>query len=435
MSNLKFNKVFVMLSGGVDSSVAALLLKKDGHEVIGCHIKCYNVDGCGAKDADDARRVAEKLEIPFYVFDLEQEYKDKVVKYMVAGYKKGITPNPDVMCNSEIKFGLFLEKALVLGADFVATGHYVKLYRHPERSPKGEVEGSQCVQVDEISPARNALHSEAGGRQARDGYKSTSETARFCDQYLSLQIAKDKNKDQSYFLWKLTQDQLKHCLFPIGDYTKAEVRKIAKKHGLLTAEKKDSQGICFLGKVGLVDFLKQYIPEKKGAILDIAHNKVGEHNGAWFYTIGQRHLRIKNYELRITGTNRKPFYVVAKDIKKNTITIAEGDNHPALYKSEIKLTEVNLFSSVILKTESEGSNKDSSPMAQNDDVFEISVLARIRYCQLLQKATLQFATRRVVNCIIKFDKPQKAIAIGQSAVFYDTKGKEMLGGGIMENTK
>ncbi len=347
MSN-KNQKVFVALSGGVDSSVAAALLKKDGFRVVGCHIKCFNLDGCGEKDIEDARRVAEKLAIPFYVFDLEKEYKDKVVRYMVDGYKNGLTPNPDVMCNSQIKFGLFLKRALELGADYIATGHYVRLCQLASAGP-----------------------------------------------VFSLKVAKDKNKDQSYFLWTLTQDQLKRCLFPIGDYTKKEVRQMAKKFGLPTAEKKDSQGICFLGKITLANFLGKYIPQKKGLILNVAGEKMGNHQGAHLYTIGQRH------GLKLRG-GTKPYYVADKDVKNNIITIAENNDNSNLYKSEVKLKDINLISPKMVT----------------------SVCARLRYRQPLFKATLSGS--RLV-----FNEPQKFIAPGQSAVFYNTKG-ELLGGGVME---
>src|SRR3989344_4639182 len=228
--------VFVGMSGGVDSSVAALLLKRQGYEVIGVFMRCYNVDGCADRDSEDARRVAEKLGIPFYVWDFEEEYKQRVVKYMIEGYRKGLPPNPDVMCNREIKFGLFLDRALRLGADYAASGHYV-------------------------------VKREA--RRAKRGGKSVSG--------FTLQVSRDKNKDQSYFLWTLTQAQLAHCLFPVGEYTKPQVRAIARRAGLPTAAKKDSQGICFLGQVSLTDFLKQYLPPKRGPVLDLAGNLIGEH--------------------------------------------------------------------------------------------------------------------------------------------------------------
>lgn len=359
-------KVFIAMSGGVDSSVTAALLKERGFEVIGAHIKCFNIDGCGEKDAEDARRIAEQLDIPFYVFDLEKEYKEKVVQYMVEGYRKGLTPNPDVMCNKEIKFGLFFNKAMELGADFVATGHYVRI------------------------------------RNYELGIKENDKKPSFMIHY-SLFIARDANKDQSYFLWTLTQKQLKHCLFPIGDYKKTEVRKLAKKFGLLTAEKKDSQGICFLGKVTIKDFLKQYLPAKKGAILTASGKIIGEHDGSHFYTIGQRHgLNI--------GGNKAPFYITQKNTENNTITVAEGEKSPLLYKKEILIDNVNFINLIIPNSK-----------------FPIKVLARVRYRQPLAMARIM---NNELGIKLIFDKPQKFIAPGQSAVFYD-KNKELLGGGVI----
>ncbi len=357
-----------MMSGGVDSSVAAFLLKKQGYEVVGVFMRCYNIDGCVERDAEDARRVAEKLTIPFYVWDFEKEYKKKVVEYMVKGYRKGITPNPDVMCNREIKFGLFLKKALKMGADYVASGHYVRLSNIPQDN-------------------------------------STSSL-------FSLFQAKDKNKDQSYFLWTLTQKQLKHCLFPIGDYLKPKVREMARKAGLPTADKKDSQGICFLGKVTLDKFLGQYIPKKKGIVLNISGEKLGEHKGAHFYTIGQRHLGISNLKSQIS--NQKPYYVAEKNVKKNIIVVAEGNENPALYKNEIKLTDVNFISPLA-----------HSLIRANS---RIDVLARLRYRQPLVKAKL--IKLSITNYQLLFTEPVKFVAPGQSAVFY-LKNGEMLGGGII----
>ncbi|MEK7123297.1 MAG: tRNA 2-thiouridine(34) synthase MnmA [Patescibacteria group bacterium] len=230
----KNKKVFVAMSGGVDSSVAALLLKKEGYDVVGVFMKNWGEPlGEGERcqwerDQKDAREVAAVLKIPFYTFDFEKDYKKKVADYMLAEYKKGRTPNPDVMCNKEIKFGLFLGRALKLGADFVATGHYVKL---KSKNEKGKIK-------------------------------------------IQLFQAKDKNKDQSYFLWTLTQKQLKYCLFPIGDYLKPEVREIAKKAWLPTAEKKDSQGVCFVGKFDFAEFLKKKIKPKKGKIIDIDSGEI-----------------------------------------------------------------------------------------------------------------------------------------------------------------
>lgn len=346
-------KVFMAMSGGVDSSVAAALLLKQGFDVVGCHMKCYNVDGCAEQDAEDARRVAEQLGIPFYTFDLENEYKERVVDYMVQGYRSGVTPNPDVMCNKEIKFGLFLKRALELGADYIATGHYVAIKK---------IAGTYA-----------------------------------------LYAAKDKNKDQSYFLWTLTQKELAHCLFPLGNLTKPEVRVIARKYNLVTAAKKDSQGICFLGKVPAADFLKNYIPARAGAVVTRDGTRIGTHDGAEFYTVGQRHgLKI--------GGHKEPLYVTDKNVKDNTVTVAEGDQNPELYRTEAKINNLNLI------------NKFST-------LKPITVRARIRYRQPLFKATLTVSKNKTST--LTFDKPQKAVATGQSAVFYTEKG-EMLGGGIIQ---
>ncbi len=383
--------VFMAMSGGVDSSVAALSLKKKDYNVIGVFMRCYNIDDCAERDAEDARRVAEKLKIPFYVWDFEEEYKNKVVDYMVKGYKRGITPNPDVMCNKYIKFDLFLKKSLSMGANFIATGHYVRL----RRNFQFPIFNFQTNSKFKIQNSKFSYH---------------------------LFQARDLNKDQSYFLWTLTQKQLKYCLFPIGDYLKPEVRKIAKKAGLSTAEKKDSQGICFLGKVKLDDFLEQYIPEKKGDVLNIAGKKIGEHKGAHFYTIGQRHIKISNFKFQISNLdkNRKPFYVVKKDVKKNIVVVVEGDENPALYKKEIKLTDINFI------------NSDFYSLIRANK--RIRILTRVRYRQPLAKAELsliQNSELRIQNYKLIFDEQQKFVASGQSAVFYDKQG-EMLGGGVID---
>lgn len=359
--------VFVAMSGGVDSSVTALLLKKRGYDVVGVFMRCYNIDGCAEVDAEDARRVAEHIGIPFYVWDFEEEYKKRVVEYMVAGYRKGITPNPDVMCNREIKFGLFLKRALLMGADYVATGHYVRLLRG------------------------------------------------------KLFTARDKNKDQSYFLWTLTQKELVHCLFPIGDYQKPRVRVIARKAGLPTAEKKDSQGICFVGKVSLADFLGRYIPERRGALVGLDGKKIGEHRGASFYTIGQRQgIGAVKHEKGMKL--HKPLYVAAKDVKKNIVTVAEGDMNPALYRKEVTLADVNFIS------------QKHSHILKNVRMFGkrgMRVFARVRYRQPLAPAVLEMRNEKgEMGAKLVFSKPQKFVAPGQSAVIYSKSG-EMLGGGVI----
>jgi len=370
------------MSGGVDSSVAAHLLKEQGYNVVGVFMKCYNIDGCAEADAEDARRVAEHIGIPFYVWNFEQEYKDRVVQYMIEGYRAGITPNPDVMCNREIKFGLFLEKALASGADFVATGHYVRLKAVKAEVPEAKSQASQKSQ--------NVIY--------------------------KLYEASDPNKDQSYFLWTLGQHQLAHCLFPIGGYKKPEVREIARRAGLPTAEKKDSQGICFLGKFSLDDFLKQYIPERRGALMTTAGEKIGEHSGAEFYTIGQRHIDAdfafpKTGPTGGAGAARKPLYVASKDSTTNTVVLAEGSDDPALYREDVALAQMNFISA-------------TAPRAGE----RLSVRSRVRYRQPLSEAALSRLGDG--NCRLEFAVPQKFVAQGQSAVFYGADG-EMLGGGVI----
>jgi tRNA-uridine 2-sulfurtransferase len=386
----KIKTVFVGMSGGVDSSVAAFLLKKKGYAVVGVFMRCYNLDGCAERDAEDARRVAEHIGIPFYVWDFEEEYKRRVVDYMIEGYRAGITPNPDVMCNREIKFGLFLKKALAAGADFVATGHYVR-----KQGARSELQ---------IAGKIKEKNSPFAPRPLPLAY---------------LREAKDKNKDQSYFLWTLKQDDLKHCLFPIGDYMKREVRRLAKQAGLPTAMKKDSQGICFLGDVNVRDFLRQYIPRKLGALMTTAGERIGEHHGAAFYTIGERHINV-NFKFPKTGgrADRQPFYVAEKNIKTNMVIVAEGSENPALYRKEIELANANFLS--------------GSPLSALRS--PLVVFARVRYRELLSKARIQNPESRIQKrggkLKLIFDTPQKFVAPGQSAVLYDKNGI-MLGGGII----
>lgn len=427
-------KVYVGMSGGVDSSVAAHLLKQatpnnfeklfgrptpegfSGYDVVGVYLMCYSgpvkeqsshgasdEEICNAKkDMEDARAVAYKLGIPFYVWNLEKEYKEKVIDYMVEGYRVGITPNPDVMCNREIKFGIFLKRALAMGADYVATGHYVRLQRTT-------IDNKQITIDQEIKPSQMS------------------------DVRCQLFSARDAQKDQSYFLWTLTQDQLKYCLFPIGDYLKSEVREIAKKAGLVTADKKDSQGVCFVGKIKLEDFLSEAIISRRGEVITNTGEKIGEHNGAEFYTIGQRHIGIKNMEYRSMnkGKDTKPYYVASKDVKANTLTVAEGDNDLALYKKEVELSNVNFISSskILLRQSS----------VQANSIFHIPVMVRVRYRQPLVPATLYklstptppIKTQKLSRGYkLVFAEPVKFVAPGQSAVFYSKDG-EMLGGGVI----
>ncbi|MBZ1349007.1 MAG: tRNA 2-thiouridine(34) synthase MnmA [Candidatus Liptonbacteria bacterium] len=403
-------RVFVAMSGGVDSSVAALLLKNKGYKVIGVFLRCFTakeqsyIDGCAEKEAEDARRVAEQLNIPFYVWDFEDEYKKSVVEYMIEGYKKGITPNPDVMCNKEIKFGLFLKKALEMGADYIATGHYVC-----KREIKNQKSYYAASWEDQDKKIKNI------NKNSKIIYK--------------LFQAKDKNKDQSYFLWTLTQNQLKYCLFPVGDYLKSEIREIAKKAGLITADKKDSQGICFLGKIRLLDFLKNHIPEVCGPIITLDGEKIGEHKGAWFYTIGQRHLGVMNLQSKDNLCLRRnlkvdkketlktsPRYIIEKDINKNVLIMADSKKAELFSRRELKLADVNLI----------------NPRYSFKKSFQ--GLVRLRYRQPLILAKIFILKERpYLKCgsyKIIFSSPQKFITNGQSAVFYSKKG-ELIGGGVI----
>ncbi|MBI5420879.1 MAG: tRNA 2-thiouridine(34) synthase MnmA [Parcubacteria group bacterium] len=355
-------KVFVAMSGGVDSSVAAALLAKRGFDVVGVYMKCWSEDNpCAISDEADAHRVAALLKIPFYTFDFEKEYAKKVVGYMVKGYQDGITPNPDVMCNREIKFGLFLKTALRWGADYIATGHYVKM------------QISKCKSQNDNEKLKNIYN---------------------------LYRAKDINKDQSYFLWTLTQERLKYCLFPVGGYVKPEVRAMAKKFGLPTASKKDSQGICFLGQVKVDDFLeKRLFGVESGSICTLDGNVVGEHRGAELYTMGQRH------GLGIGGDG--PYFVVKKDIKRNIVYVAKGDD-PVHFKKELVVKKVHWISDVPI-------------------VGPTKVLCRTRYRQPLVRATITPRGRSGI-CVL-FDMPHRSVTPGQSVVFYT--GKKMLGGGVI----
>ncbi|MDD5032580.1 MAG: tRNA 2-thiouridine(34) synthase MnmA [Candidatus Pacebacteria bacterium] len=342
-------KVFVAMSGGVDSSVSAALLKKQGYDVYGVFIKGWYPQGIPCdwrNDRRDAMRVAAKLDIPFYTFDFEKEYKKWVIDYMIREYKAGRTPNPDIMCNKHVKFDAFLKKALKMGADMIATGHYVKI------------------------------------------------------QNSKLKISKDKNKDQSYFLWTLKQEQLKHCLFPVGGYEKTEVRKVAEKFSLPVAKKPDSQGLCFVGEFKLEDFLKKYIKPKPGKIIDEKGKVLGEHKGIHYYTIGQRQ-----------GLNLAagiPYYIVEKDVKKNILVVASGKNEKDFYRKEVKISDVNW----ILEKQPSVSKK---------------YLARIRYRQPLQKCRIIKISGSKIK--VSFVQPQRAVAPGQSLVLYDKN--ELLGGGII----
>ncbi|OGD30020.1 tRNA 2-thiouridine(34) synthase MnmA [Candidatus Azambacteria bacterium RIFCSPHIGHO2_01_FULL_44_55] len=393
-------KVFVAMSGGVDSSVAAFLLKRKGYDVVGVYMKGWSLTGCAAEDAADARRVAGQMGIPFYVFDFEQDYKKSVVDYMVAEYAAGRTPNPDIMCNREIKFGLFLKKALALGADYIATGHYTRLQR------EFPISKSQFPNKSQIQNSKKIENLNIGNSLKIENCK--------------LKIAKDLNKDQSYFLWTLTQKQLKYCLFPIGEYKKPQVRAMAKKWKLPTAEKPDSQGVCFIGEIDVAEFLKSQLGKNPGPILTLKGERVGTHDGLSFYTIGQRK------GIGTTGGG-VPYYVAKKDFKNNTLIVAETSDG-ALFEKALLAKEASWISGKALR-------------------LPLKCLARIRYRQPLQKALL-FEIRNPKHEIrnkfknkkskfqklkVVFDEPQRAITPGQSIVFYSKIG-EILGGAVIDKT-
>lgn len=365
-------KVYVGMSGGVDSSLAAALLVEQGYGVTGVYMKNWTSDLPGVKcpwadDLADAKRVAVQLGIDFKVFDFENEYKHKVVDYMIDEYKNGHTPNPDIMCNQEVKFKLFLDAALVDGADMIATGHYAR------------VVGGSRYMVDSKKEFNTDINH----------LPSTT---------YHLQMAIDANKDQTYFLYRVTGKALGKTLFPIGEFTKPQVRKMAAERGLTTAAKKDSQGICFVGQVGIRDFLSLYIDQKPGYIIDKKSNKIlGRHDGAIFYTLGQRH------GLDVGGG--LPYYVVGKDMNKNEIYVTTDLNDDTLWKDMAKLTDAHWIND----TPSEGR-------------YEI----RVRHRAPLIDAMLSFDNDDVV---LKLDNPQRAIAPGQSAVIYD--GDICLGGGVI----
>ncbi|CAI8277642.1 MAG: tRNA-specific 2-thiouridylase MnmA [Polaribacter sp. SA4-10] len=392
-------RVVVGLSGGVDSSVTAYLLKEQGYEVIGLFMKNWHDDSVTIsnecpwlEDSNDAMLVAEKLGIPFQVVDLSEQYKDRIVDYMFAEYEKGRTPNPDILCNREIKFDVFMDIALKLGADYVATGHY-------------------CRKDSEIIDGKSVYKLLAG---------------------------RDINKDQSYFLCQLSQLQLTKALFPIGELTKPEVRKIAKEADLITAEKKDSQGLCFIGKVRLPEFLQQKLQPKEGVIVTIppsftayttptpifedkeAELKylatkfayqitdgkiVGKHQGAHYFTKGQRK------GLNVGGT-KEALYVIETDVKENIIYTGEGKNHTGLYRKVLFVSNEEIH----------WVREDLT--LQPGETME--VLARIRYRQVLEKATLHKVTS---GLYVSFDNKQSAIQEGQFVAWYQNEA--LLGSGVI----
>ncbi|MBP6040693.1 MAG: tRNA 2-thiouridine(34) synthase MnmA [Flavobacterium sp.] len=392
-------RVVVGLSGGVDSSVAAYLLQQQGYEVIGLFMKNWHDDSVTIsnecpwlEDSNDALLVAEKLGIPFQTVDLSEQYKEKIVDYMFNEYEKGRTPNPDVLCNREIKFDVFMKIAMSLDADYVATGHY--------------------CQKNEIEVAGKTIY--------------------------QLKAGADNNKDQSYFLCQLSQEQLAKALFPIGNLTKPEVREIAAQMDLITAEKKDSQGLCFIGKVRLPEFLQQKLQPKEGVIVQIDKNHpvyqhsqpegltlearlafeankinytpemgkvVGKHQGAHYFTIGQRK------GLNVGGTT-DPLFIIATDVTTNTIYTGLTSQHPGLFRKALFISNSELH---WVRTDLALANGES-----------MQVMARIRYRQALQKASLyQFES----GMYVAFDEPQSAITEGQFVAWH--LGDELVGSGVI----
>ncbi len=354
-------KVFVALSGGVDSSVSAALLQKTGYDVTGVFIKVWQPDflPCSwREERRDAMRVAAKLGIPFLTFDLEREYKRDVADYMIREYKAGRTPNPDVMCNKYVKFGAFYKRAHGLGADFIATGHYAR------------------IKTNNLQPTT-----------------------------YNLLTAADKAKDQSYFLWTINQKVLSHTLFPIGGYKKSEVRALAEKFGLFTSEKKDSQGLCFIGEMDMKEFLSHYIKASRGDVLNEKGESIGYHYGAWFFAPGERH----GFTVLKKSPHDEPLYVIAKDVSKNTITVGVQRNHSSESNLRtITLSETNWISGM-------------APVAGK------KYRGRPRYrASLIAVAVKKIKPGKATLALAEKDAN---LAPGQSFVLYD---KEVcLGGGVI----
>jgi len=409
------------MSGGVDSSVAAAILKYQGYEVVGVFMhfwhdvadknKLENIDTrienkCCSREAEEsARRVAQKLGIKFYSINVSKEFKKAVVDYFLSEYNSGRTPNPCVECNRSIKFGVMIDKALAMGADFIATGHYVRLQGcHFDRSERGTSKrsGEICKQEILISNKNNIKHTFYPLTDPRSaiaqGRLSAPIVAR--DDKFKLLKAKDANKDQSYFLYTLTQKKLKHCLFPIGDYTKTEVREMAKKYNLEIHDKKESQEICFIQTKYYGDFLRKYLKLIPGNIVDARGNILGEHKGLPLYTIGQRR------DIGIGGTG--PYYTVGMNRRKNQLIVSDDINDKNLFSKELIARKVNWISGKIPK-------------------LPLKIKAKVRYRMDEEFAVVDKIKGKYA---IKFSKPQRAVMPGQSVVFY--KGDELLGGGIIE---
>ncbi len=419
-------KVYIAMSGGVDSSVAAALLKEQGYFVVGVFMKFWspseNSFCLWKEERADAVRVAAKLDIPLLTWDFTHEYEKKVVAYMLAAYKSGVTPNPDIMCNKEIKFGMFFDKAIAEGADFVATGHYSRIaqefsifnFQFPNKSQ------NQNVQIPHIQS--NVILSES---EESSEAPNNSAIQQFNNRQLLQAV--DKNKDQSYFLYTLEQRHLARTLFPIGEYTKPEVRELARRFDLPTAEKKDSQGVCFIGPLKMRSFLKNYIKPKQGKVFlsktarrqdcKTARNSdnavqlsscpavlLGSHDGAYYYTIGQRH----GIDLKLDGG---PYYVIGKDVKKNEVYVGKEED---LYSDKAEIADIHWVGEI--------------------PQMPAKIGVKIRYRSETINARIKNRGGKSLihnsSFSIRFDNSVRAVTPGQAAVFYD--GEKVLGGGIIK---
>lgn len=362
MKDKSQTKVVVGMSGGVDSSVTALLLKEQGYDVVGIFMKNWDdTDENGfctaTEDYQDVALVAEAIGIPYYSVNFEKEYWDKVFTYFLEEYKKGRTPNPDIMCNKEIKFRAFLDYALDLGADYVATGHYARTYRDEE----------------------GTVH---------------------------LLRGTDDNKDQTYFLSQLSQDQLAKTLFPLGDMDKSEVRKIAEENNLATAHKKDSTGICFIGERDFKDFLMHYLPARPGEMQTLSGEVMGKHDGLMYYTIGQR----RGLGIGGTADSNEPWFVIGKDLAHNVLLVGQGYEHEHLYATHLEASEFSFT-------------------ADKRYPQSFSCTAKFRYRQKDTQVTVHLSDDQK-SARIDFAEPARAITPGQAIVLYD--GDECLGGGTID---
>ncbi len=382
-------RVFVGMSGGVDSSVTAALLVEQGFDVTGVYMKNWTQDMPGmkcpwAEDLADAKRVAVQLGIPFKVYDFQNEYRAKVVDYMLDEYKAGRTPNPDVMCNQEVKFKLFLETALEDGADMIATGHYARVRVTPE-------DAGQSLASDSFGANYYSVLPHSAGKA-----ESSASDRPASSPHVVLEKAADQNKDQTYFLYRITKEALQKTLFPLGIYKKEHVRKLAQERNLATADKKDSQGICFVGSVGIRDFLSEFIQTTPGNIVEKETGRViGRHEGAIFYTLGQRH--------GLSAGGGMPYYVVGKNMDSNEVYVSRNLNDETMWRGTVALQNVHWIS--------------GEAPAKNDTLH-----VRMRHRGSLLACSLEDDT-------LTLHEPERAATSGQSAVIY--RGNECLGGGIV----